>query len=398
MELALKPEERAFEAEVEAFLQTELPADLADHVRHDRPVSRADQLRWHAALRRRGWLAGNWPREHGGTGWSIMQRHLFDMLCRRYHAPAAMGFNFNMIGPALIAFGTPEQQRHFLPKILSDAHWWCQGYSEAEAGSDLAGVGTRAVRDGDAYRVTGTKIWTSGAHEANHIFCLVRTDPTAIKQRGISFLLIDMDTPGIEVKPIIAMNGSRLWNMVVFDDVPVPVANRLGPEHQGWTVAKKLLGDERLLVSRVSENTRRLGLMRALAARQTEDGIALSESAPTRERLAALQVRLHALEMLSLRLLTAAAGGANFGAEPSMTKLLGSQLVQDIDTAIAEVLATWALPDHADFLFRGGNALGVGPPEAVGMTAARLRHRGFTLAGGTSEVQKGVIAKAVLGL
>lgn len=398
VELALTPAERDFAREVEQFLQTRLPPDIAADVRRDRPVARRDQLRWHAALRERGWLASNWPEAHGGTGWSIMQRHLFDMLCRKYHAPPAMGFNFHMIGPALIAFGTESQQRRFLPKILSDEHWWCQGYSEVEAGSDLAGVSTRAVRVGDDYVVDGTKIWTSGAHEANHIFCLVRTDPDVRKQRGISFLLIDLESPGIDIRPIIAMNGSRLWNMVVFDGVRVPVENRLGAENQGWTVAKKLLGDERLLVSRVSENTRRLTLLADLAAGTMADGEPIDTMPSIRQRMDELRVRLHALEMLGLRLLTAASGGASVGAEPSMTKLLGSQLVQDIDTVIAEVLGQYALPDHADFLFRGGKDLAVGPPEAVGMTAARLRHRGFTLAGGTTEVQKGVIAKAILGL
>lgn len=398
MELALSTGEQAFQREVRDFLAAKLPADIADRVKRGLPVGRQDMMRWHAALRERGWLAASWPKSAGGPGWSIMQRHIFDMECRLAHAPPLLAFNFNMIGPALIAFGRPEQKEHYLPKILSDEHWWCQGYSEPGAGSDLAGLQTRAVRDGDHYVVNGSKIWTSAAEEANHIFCLVRTDPGAKKQEGISFLLIDMDTPGIEVRPLIALNGRRLWNTVHFDDVRVPVENILGRENEGWTVAKKLLGDERLFVSRVSENARVLSIVKEVAQTETADGQPLLRDPDFAMKIADLEARLNALEMTSLRILSRANEGGRIGAEPSMTKLLGSHMVQDLDVVLYQAIGCYGAPDHSDFLFRGGNQLPVGPEHAVGITSGQLHHRGYTIAGGTSEVQRGILAKAVLGL
>ncbi|MEC9345641.1 MAG: acyl-CoA dehydrogenase family protein [Pseudomonadota bacterium] len=398
MDLAPTAAEAAFREEVRDFLARALPHDISVKVRLGLPVGRTDQLRWHGILREQGWLAPNWPVAHGGTGWGVMQRHLFDMECRLANAPQTLGFNFNMIGPAIIAFGRPEQKEYYLPKILADEHWWCQGYSEPGAGSDLAGVSTRAVRDGDHYVVNGSKIWTSAAEEANHIFCLVRTDPNAKKQEGITFLLIDMATPGIEVKPLIAMNGRRLWNIVIFDDVRVPVENVLGKENRGWTVAKHLLGDERLLVSRVSENTRILQNLKDVARAETAAGRPLIEDPEFAMKIAVLENRLNALEMTSLRILADAESGKTIGAEPSMTKLLGSHLVQDLDEVLYQAIGVYGAPDHSGYLFRGENQIPAGPGYAVAITSGQLHHRGYTLAGGTSEVQRGVLAKAVLGL
>ncbi len=347
----------------------------------------------------RGWLAPAWPTEYGGAGFGIMQRHIFDMECRLAHAPSVMAFNFQMLGPAMIAFGRPDQKDYYLPKILADEHWWCQGYSEPGAGSDLAAVQTRAVRDGDEYVVNGSKIWTSAADIADHIFCLVRTDPDAKKQEGISFLLMEMDSPGIEVKPLIALNGRRLWNIVTFDDVRVPASNILGQENRGWTVAKKLLGDERLFVSRVSENTRILSILKEVCSEESSDGQPLMQADPAVSlQVADLESRLKALEMTSLRILAEADAGGQIGAEPSMTKLLGSHMVQDIDELMYRAIGYYGAPDHKGFLFGGENQLPVGPGYAVGITSGQHHHRGFTIAGGTSEVQRGVLAKAVLGL
>jgi len=398
MELALTAEEEAFRVDVRDWLAAELPTDIAEKVKLGLVVKKADQLRWHEKLRSRGWLAPNWPAEAGGAGFSIMQRHIFDMECRLAHAPSAMGFNFQMLGPALIAFGTPQQKEHYLPKILNDEHWWCQGYSEPEAGSDLAGLRTTAKRDGDHYVVNGSKIWTSAADIANHIFCLVRTNSDGKKQEGISFLLMEMDTPGIEVKPLIALNGRRLWNIVTFDDVRVPVENILGRENQGWTVAKKLLGDERLFVSRVSENTRILSIVKDVCSQEVSDGAPLIRDPEVAQQIASLETRLKALEMTSLRILSEADQGGRIGAEPSMTKLLGSHMIQDFDELLYRAIAYYGAPDHKGFLFHGENQLPVGPGYAVGITSGQQHHRGYTLAGGTSEVQRGVLAKAVLGL
>ena len=398
MDLSLTKKEEAFRDEVREWLASELPEDIAEKVKLGLVVKKPEQIRWHAKLREKGWLAPNWPKEVGGAGFGIMQRHIFDMECRLAHAPTVMAFNFQMLGPAMIAFGRPEQKDYYLPKILSDEHWWCQGYSEPEAGSDLAGVKTRAVRDGDHYVVNGSKIWTSAADIANHIFCLVRTDPDAKKQEGISFLLIEMDSPGIEVKPLIALNGRRLWNIVTFDDVRVPVENILGRENQGWTVAKKLLGDERLFVSRVSENTRILSIVKEVCNEESSGGAPLIRDPDVSMQVASLETRLKALEMSSLRILAEADAGGRIGAEPSMTKLLGSHMVQDFDELLYRAIGYYGAPDHKGYLFGGENQMPVGPGYAVGITSGQQHHRGYTIAVGTSEVQRGVLAKAVLGL
>lgn len=398
MRLDLSSEDLAFRDEVRAFLRNELPDDIRERVRRGLPVDKPDMIRWQRILAARGWLAPNWPKAHGGTGWSLTRRHIFDMETSLAHCPPPMAFNLNMLGPAVIAFGNEAQQQTYLPRILRSEDWWCQGYSEPGAGSDLASLSTRAEVDGEHYVVTGSKIWTSTAEQANRIFCLVRTDAEAKPQEGISFLLIDLDSPGITIEPLIALNGRRLWNQVFFDGVRVPRANLLGPENEGWTVAKKLLGDERLFVSRVSENKRLLSVLRDVARQETAAGGALIDQPDFARRLADLERRLLALEMTSLRLLAAAEAGQRIGAEPSMTKLLGSHLVQDFDELLLACVGHYGLPEHADILFRGANRDAVGPAHATAVAANYFHHRGFTIAGGTSEVQRGIMAKQILRL
>jgi alkylation response protein AidB-like acyl-CoA dehydrogenase len=386
MRMSLTTDQSNFRDEVREFLSSELPNEISERVKFGKPASKEDLGAWTRVLNARGWAAPNWPVEHGGTGWSLVERHLFDVECRAAHAPVLSGFGFNMVGPAIIRYGTDAQKADFLPKILNADLWWCQGYSEPQAGSDLATVRTRAERDGDEYVVNGQKIWTSAAEHADWIFALVRTDPEAKPQRGISFLLIDMSTPGITVEPLIAFNGKRLWNQVFFDDVRVPVGNRLGEENHGWTVAKSLLGDERLLVSRVSENKRMLGRIREVLV-----------EAPGAQALAGkvgeLEIRLAALEMTSLRILTEADRGGQIGAEPSMLKLKGSELVQAMDELLFDAIGYWGLPQDS-----GADESPVGPAHAEYVASGLFHHRGYTIAGGTSEVQHNIIAKQVLGL
>ncbi len=390
MQMALTAEQEAFREEVRAFLAQALPAEISDRVRLGKSVGKELLGRWTRILNEKGWAAPNWPVESGGTGWSLMERHLFDVECRAAHAPPLSGFGFNMVGPAIIRYGSDAQKAQFLPKILNGELWWCQGYSEPQAGSDLATVGTRAQKDGDEYVVNGQKIWTSAAEDADWIFALVRTDPDAKPQRGISFLLIDMSSPGISVEPLMAFNGKRLWNQVFFEDVRVPVANRLGEENQGWTVAKSLLGDERLMVSRVAENKRMLGRIReVLEEVQADTGLEL----PVSRKISELSIRLRALEMTSLRILTQADRGGQIGAEPSMLKLKGSQLVQALDTLLLELIGYWGLPWDS-----GPAESAVGPDYAEYVASGLFHHRGYTIAGGTSEVQHNIIAKQVLGL
>lgn len=392
MRFDLTPEQRVFKEEVETFLARNLPPEVAAKVKRGASVSKEELTQWTRTLNAKGWAAPAWPVEHGGTGWNLVQRHIFDVACRAAHAPALSGFGFNMVGPAIIKFGTAEQQADWLPKILNADMWFCQGYSEPQAGSDLASVRTRAEKDGDDYVVNGSKIWTSGAEMADWIFCLVRTNPDVQQQKGISFLLFDITSPGVAVEPLYAFNGKRLWNQVFFEDVRVPIAQRLGDEDRGWTVAKSLLGDERLMVSRVAENKRVLGVVKEAVAEQAARGVVLPES--VQGEISELEIRLQALEATSLRILTEADSGAQIGAEPSMLKLKGSELVQAQDELLFRLVDYLALPQDSS----NTGEPAVTPPWAEFVASGRYHHRGYTIAGGTSEVQHNIIAKQVLGL
>ena len=391
MRFQFSAEQLAFQQQVEEFLAANLPSQTAAKVRNGAAISKDELTEWTRILNAQGWAAPNWPVAYGGTGWNLTYRHIFDVACRKFHAPALSGFGFNMVGPAIIKYGSESQKAEFLPKIRNADLWFCQGYSEPQAGSDLASVRTRAQRDGDDYLINGSKIWTSGAEHADWIFCLVRTNPDVQQQKGISFLLFDMTSPGVTVKPLYAFNGKRLWNQVFFEDVRVPMSQRLGDEDRGWTVAKSLLGDERLMVSRVAENRRMLANLRETLEHQLSRGSAVLDA--TRKAVNELDIRLQALETTSLRILTAFDGGGDIGAEPSMLKLKGSELVQAQDEVLFTLIDYLALPlDTAT----GGAA--VTPDWAEYIASGRYHHRGFTIAGGSSEVQHNIIAKQVLGL
>ena len=391
MRFQFSAEQLAFQQQVEEFLAANLPSQTAAKVRNGASISKDELTEWTRILNAQGWAAPNWPVAYGGTGWNLTYRHIFDVACRKFHAPALSGFGFNMVGPAIIKYGSETQKAEFLPKIRNADLWFCQGYSEPQAGSDLASVRTRAQRDGDDYLINGSKIWTSGAEHADWIFCLVRTNPDVQQQKGISFLLFDMTSPGVTVKPLYAFNGKRLWNQVFFEDVRVPMSQRLGDEDRGWTVAKSLLGDERLMVSRVAENRRILANLRETLEHQLSRGSAVPDA--TRKAVNELDIRLQALETTSLRILTAFDGGGDIGAEPSMLKLKGSELVQAQDEVLFTLIDYLALPlDTAT----GGAA--VIPDWAEYIASGRYHHRGFTIAGGSSEVQHNIIAKQVLGL
>ena len=392
MRYQLSEADAPFVEEVQCFLRDHLDSNLAKKVKYGEPVAKSEQADWTRALNRQGWAAPNWPVEYGGTGWNMVRRHLFDQTMRLHHAPQTEGFGFNMVGPAIIKYGSEAQKAFYLPKILNQDINWCQGYSEPGAGSDLASVNTRAVLQGDHYVVNGSKIWTSRAEWADHIFLLVRTDPDAKKQLGITFLLMDMNQPGVEVKPLLAFNGARLWNQVFFENAIVPRENCLGGENKGWSVAKSLLGDERLLVSRVGENLRicqrLLDLLKAppIGINDTEDWIL---------RLSKTRIRLEGLEASALRLLSKFDQGGVVGAEPSMLKLQGSQLVQAFDELLMELIGEYALPENR---FRREESSSVSDDSIDMIASGRYHHRGFTLAGGTSEIQHDIIAKSVLGL
>ena len=392
MKYQFTDEQMEFKRNIDSFLRSALPSELAQKVKTGVGVDKQELTHWTRMLNKQGWAAPNWPIEHGGTGWNLIQRHIFDSCCRSMHAPALSGFGFNMVGPAIIKYGTEAQKADFLPKIRNADLWFCQGYSEPQAGSDLAGVATTAVKDGDEYIVNGSKIWTSGAEDADWIFCLVRTNGQVQKQKGISFLLIDLRSPGIEIKPLIAFNGKRLWNQVFFEDVRVPTSHRLGDEDHGWTVAKSLLGDERLMVSRIAENKRVFSNLLELVSQQGQRGQILPGS--FHSKLSQISIRIHALEMTSLRILGRADKGAEVGAEPSMLKLKGSELVQSQDELLFELVDYLSVPLDSSM----GDHQSIGSSMTEYISSGAYHHRGYTIAGGSSEVQHNIIAKQVLGL
>jgi alkylation response protein AidB-like acyl-CoA dehydrogenase len=394
LKLALDESDIAFQTEVREYIGANLDKRVSEKVRLGYGVEKAETDEWTRLLNKKGWAAPHWPVEVGGAEWSAVRRHLFDVELRTAHAPELQGFGFSMVGPAIIKYGSDAQKALYLPKILNADMSWCQGYSEPQAGSDLASLRTTAVSNGDNYVVNGSKIWTSAAEFADHIFVLVKTDTQVKPQLGISFLLIEMTTPGITVEPILAFNGVRLWNQVFFDDVAVPKTNRLGGENKGWTVAKNLLGNERLQVSRVAENRRLLSNVFKISRAEQSKGVELDAS--FWQKISELEIRLEALEATALRYLSKFDGGGHIGAEVSMLKLKGSQLVQAMDALMFETIGLYGLPLDSSMREDGPGPVG---PDYCDMVASRMyHHRGYTIAGGSSEVQHNIIAKAVLGL
>ena len=398
MQLEFDAAETAFRDEVRAFLREKLPARLSDKVRGGRKLSKADMEEWHAILHARGWLATHWPVEHGGTGWSVVQRYIFDNETALAHAPRILPFGLNMLGPVLIAYGSDEQRAHWLPRILDGTDWWCQGYSEPEAGSDLANLKTTAVRDGDHYVVNGQKAWTTLGQYADMIFCLVRTDSAAKKQDGISFLLIDMKSPGIEVRPIVLLDGDPEVNEVFFTDVRVPVGNLVGEENRGWTYAKYLLGYERTNIAGVGGSAAALERLKLIAGSQARNGRRLADDPLFAARVARVEIDLANMRTTNLRMVAAAAEGGAPGAESSFLKIKGTEIRQEISALTRRAFGPYARPFVPEALEDGWNGEPIGPPDAAGAAASYFNNRKLSIFGGSNEVQKNIVAKAVLGL
>ncbi|NJC33746.1 hypothetical protein GGR88_001220 [Sphingomonas jejuensis] len=391
-------EQAAFRLEVQQFLRDKLPRRLADKVRTGRRLGKADMEEWHAILNERGWLATHWPREWGGTGWDVVERHIFEEEAALAYAPRILPFGINMLGPVLLKFGTDAQKRHWLPRILDGTDWWCQGYSEPGAGSDLAGLKTSAVRDGDHYVVNGQKTWTTLAQYADMIFCLVRTDNSGKKQDGISFLLIDMRSPGIEVRPIRLLDGEAEVNEVFFTDVRVPVENLVGEENQGWTIAKYLLTYERTNIAGVGASQAALEQLKAVARTQRRGGRALIDDPLFAARLARVEIDLANMATTNLRVIAAAAGGGAPGAESSMLKIKGTIIRQEITDLYRRAFGAHARPFVEEALEDGWNEEPIGPDEAAPAAAGYFNNRKLSIFGGSNEIQKGIITKAILGL
>lgn len=396
MDLNYSAEELAFREEVREFLREELPTDLSDAVREGRSIGKEGHERWHSILNARGWLAPNWPRAYGGCAWNAVERHIFEEECCRAHAPRIVPFGLTMLGPVLQKFGSDAQRDYFLPRILSGEHWWCQGYSEPGAGSDLASLRTRAVRDGDHYVVNGQKTWTTLGQYANWIFCLVRTDPDAKQQEGISFLLIDMDTPGIEVRPIILLDGTHEVNEVWFTDVRVPVENLVGEENQGWTYAKYLLTHERTNIAGVGFSQAGLDAVKRLARQQMHRGRPLAENPHFAARLARVEIDLMAMATTNLRIISAAAAGQAPGVESSMLKVKGTEIRQEINDLARRAAGAYAMPFASEAL-EGDNSNLAQPEGTAAVSAQYFNNRKLSIFGGSNEIQKNIIAKVKLG-
>jgi alkylation response protein AidB-like acyl-CoA dehydrogenase len=392
MDLEFSKEEHAFREEVRAFVTAKLPPEIREKIDNGQPLAKNDAVRWQKILYEKGWAAPNWPVEHGGTGWTPTQMYIFDEEMAAAGAPPVVPFGMKMVAPVIYTFGTEEQKKRFLPDILASNVWWCQGYSEPGSGSDLASLSTRAVRDGDDYIVNGTKAWTTLGQYADWIFCLVRTDPNAKKQQGISFLLIDMKTPGVSVHPVITMEGDHEVNETHFEDVRVPVANRIGAENQGWTCAKYLLTHERTNVANIGLIRRNLRRLRREAAKVKVGDSVLLETPSFARRVADVEIQIIALEFTALRILSKVARGGAPGAESSLLKVRGTELQQ----ALSELILEAAGYDAFAFTPEGGQP--IGPRWSARAAANYFNLRKVTIYGGSSEIQKNIMTKAVLGL
>ncbi len=403
MNLNFTAEEDAFRREVRSFLEAELPADIRSKVRLGRRMHKDDFVRWQKILHRRGWGAGMWPRRFGGADWSAVEQHIFDEEGAAAGAPPQIPFALRMVAPVLMHFATAAQQDYFLPRIISGEDWWCQGYSEPGAGSDLASLRTSAVREGAHYRVNGQKTWNTLGQYADWIFCLVRTSGEGRPQQGISFLLIDMKSPGVTVRPIITIEGEHEINDIFLDNVQVPVENRVGEENKGWTYAKFLLSHERTNNAGIGNCRRALQRVKDIARRRPPGGRPLIEDGRFRDRIARLELELMALEITNLRVLSAAAAQSRApGPEVSLLKIKGSQIIQQLAELQMHALGPDALP-----YLREALELDWAPPPLLAehyadfappLTGQYFNCRKTTIYAGSTEIQKNILSKQILGL
>jgi alkylation response protein AidB-like acyl-CoA dehydrogenase len=388
MDLNFSPAESAFRVEVRSFVSENLPQHIHHKVMNGVHLTRDDHVLWQRTLHRRGWGGPGWPKEFGGPGWTPTEQYIFEEECAAGGAPRLISFGLKMIAPVLMAFGNPAQQQRYLPKIMAAEEWWCQGYSEPGAGSDLASVKTRAVRQGNDYIVNGQKTWTTLGQYADWIFCLVRTDLEAKAQRGISFLLIDMKSPGITVRPIITLDGAHEVNEVWLEDVVVPVENLVGEENKGWTYAKFLLGHERTNIAGIGIAKRELARLKRIAAVEGRLDDPLFAA-----RVAQVEIDLMALEITNLRVLASETRAESEkkapGPEASILKIKGTEIQQAISELMMQAVGAYALPFGQQ---------DVGPDYAANLGAGYCNLRKLSIFGGSNEIQKNIIAQMIMGL
>lgn len=400
MNIEFSAEDEAFRVEVKAFLDAHLSPEIRQDAERTTTVF-ADKdvaMAWQDVLVEKGWAVPAWPAKHGGVDWSVTQKYIWGQECAKAHAPGLIPLGLRMLAPVLFKYGTDAQKKEYLPKMLSGEHYWCQGYSEPGSGSDLSSLKTSAVKEGDDYIVNGTKIWTTHAQFADHIFCLVRTDPSVKPQAGITFLLIPMATPGVSVEPIITMADDHEVNQVFFDDVRVPQSNRVGPENEGWTAAKYLLEFERGgggATPGIDESLRNL---REIAGQEKEDGIALVKDPAFASRLAELEIRNESLRFQEFLTLDRLSKEGSPGAGSSLAKNTSVEITQDINLLKLEAIHYYGIPHANKISLNGHSDERVGPDYAEMVTPRMMNSRAASIFGGTKEVQKNIIAKVVLGL
>ena len=396
MDMSFSPEDLAFRDEVRGFIAENYPKDLKSR-RTRGEMTKEDILAWHRILYKKGWVAPHWPKEYGGAAWTITQRYIWNEENARAETQPLLPFGLAMVGPVIFNYGNEAQKARFLPRILSGDDWWCQGYSEPGAGSDLAGLKTRAVREGDHYIVNGHKIWTTLAQYADWMFCLVRTDPAAKAQEGISFILIDMKTPGITVRPLITMDGAHEVNEVFLEDVKVPAENLIGEENKGWTYAKFLLGNERSGIAGVSRSKKAIERLKAIANAELVDGEPLIRTEEFSRKIAELEIDLSALEVTELRTLAAESKGRGPGPEASILKIKGTEIQQRITELTLEAVGNYGFVEVPTGEL-SGNEFVAGPDYSNGSAQNYFNMRKTSIYGGSNEIQHNIIAKMVLGL
>ena len=395
MDLNFSDHERAFQSEVQTFLAENLPDDIAAKVRLGDGLTKDMMDLWHSILNAKGWLATTWPKAFGGPGWTPVQKHIFEEECCRAYAPRIVPFGLNMLGPVLQKFGTSEQQESILPRILSSEDWWCQGYSEPGAGSDLASLKTRAIREGDDYIINGQKTWTTLGQHANKIFCLVRTSSEGKPQEGISFVLVDLDTPGIEMRPIRLIEGGHEVNEVFFTDVRVPVSSLVGEENKGWTIAKFLLSHERTGIAGVGFSMQALEEVKVLAHTIRRGAKRLIDDPLFAARLAKVEIDLEAMKITNLRMLFQAQKQGAPGPETSMLKIKGTVINQELRDLARRALGPLAAPFPGHVT--DGNIL-FGPADTAFNAARYFNNRKTSIFGGSNEIQRNILTKTMLEL
>jgi alkylation response protein AidB-like acyl-CoA dehydrogenase len=398
MDVHFTDQQLAFRKEVRAFMQSAVAPELADKVALCKPLTKDDMLGWHNTLNAKGWLGANWPKQYSGTGWGVVEQFIFEDEMARADAPRLVPFGLKMLAPLLIKFGSAEQCEYWLPRILDGSDWWCQGYSEPGSGSDLASLKMSAIRDGNDYIVNGQKTWTTLAQHANMIFNLVRTSNEGKPQQGISFLMVDMTSPGIEVRPIRTLDGGAEINEVWFTDVRVPAQNLVGEENQGWTYAKYLLSHERNNIATVGISKKKLERLQTIAVTEVRRGKPLAQDPLFAARLAQVEIKLANMETTNLRVLSEAEKGGDPGAESSMLKILGSEICQELDDLKRRAAGRYATVHRPEALEDGFNGHPVGPDFTNTAASTYFNDRKVTIYGGSNEIQKNIISKMLVGL